>query len=47
MSSKLTQEEKKRLKEYLSPYLDSRFGFIVRTNAREVDQETFVQRQGF
>ncbi len=42
MSSKLTQEEKKRLKEYLSPYLDSRFGFIVRTNAREVDQETFV-----
>lgn len=42
MSSKLTQEEKKRLKEYLVPYLDSRFGFIVRTNAREVDQETFV-----
>lgn len=42
MSSKLTQEEKKRLKEYLAPYLDSRFGFIVRTNAREVDQETFV-----
>lgn len=42
MSSKLTQEEKIRLKEYLAPYLDSRFGFIVRTNAREVDQETFV-----
>ena len=42
MSSKLTQEEKKRLKEYLAPYLDSRFGFIVRTNAREVDQGTFV-----
>lgn len=42
MSSKLTQEEKKRLKEYLAPYLDNRFGFIVRTNAREVDQETFV-----
>lgn len=42
MSSKLTQEEKNRLKEYLTPYLDSRFGFIVRTNAKEVDQETFV-----
>lgn len=40
-SAKLSKEEKRRLGEWMAPYADERFGCIVRTNAREVDQETF------
>ncbi len=42
-SSKLTKEEKQRLGSYLKPFYDDRFGYIVRTNAREVEQEVFEE----
>lgn len=42
-SAKLSREEKERLKGYIMPYVDERFGYIVRTNARETDKETFIE----
>ena len=43
LSSKLSGEEKRTLREWLKPYEDPRFGFIIRTNAREVSRETFCR----
>jgi len=42
-SSKLSKEEKQRLQSWLTPYIDERFGFIVRTNAGEVTKELFEE----
>ncbi|MDY3918142.1 MAG: ribonuclease E/G [Candidatus Limivivens sp.] len=41
LSAKLTSEEKKLLRTWIAPFEDERFGFIIRTNAREVSQEVF------
>ncbi|MDO5422768.1 MAG: ribonuclease E/G [Eubacteriales bacterium] len=43
LSTKLAPEEKKRLRAWITPFEDERFGFIIRTNAREVDQEVFQE----
>lgn len=42
-SSKLTAAEKQTLRGWIEPFLDPRFGFIVRTNARDAVRERFEE----
>ena len=41
MSGKLSSDEKRTLRGWIEPYIDPRFGFIIRTNATAVDREIF------
>lgn len=40
-SQKLLAEEKRRLRQWILPYQNEEYGFVIRTNARDASQEEF------
>lgn len=47
LSKKLSNEEKARLKKWIEPMLDSKYGFIIRTNAAQASKEEIMKEAMF